>query len=59
MKDIRKFLEEELSLAIQEEEDDKKFLENLYDPNCYGSGYNRGQRDMLERILERLDDYKE
>lgn len=37
-----------------EEAEDKEFMGESYDPNCYGSGWNKGAAEALEQFSEDL-----
>lgn len=52
---LKEFLEETLESIIEQEKLDKEILGDMYDPNCYGTGYNVGQMSLIREILENFD----
>lgn len=52
---LKEYLEETLAYLIEEEKYSKEFLEDMYDPNCYGTGYNVGQMALIREILDNFD----
>lgn len=52
---LKEYLEETLAYLIEEEKTAKEFLEDMYDPNSYGTGYNVGQMALIREILDNFD----